>query len=388
MHGLISGLATRTHEVTVLSLASADEDLQPLIAETSRYARGVTVVPSPAWGMSLQKRRIAQLRSLASLHSFEWHQHLYPAFQKKLNELLQPGAFDVVSVEFAPMAAYCYGDAGGAQLVLDEHNIEYDIIRRTAVRETALLRKAYAAVNWRKLQREEHDAWRRFDGCVLTSERDRELLLQSMPGTTTAVVPNAVDLDSFAPGPDLPLPEPEKLLFFGALNYYPNEEGLVFFLQEIWPLLRAQRPRVELQIVGQHPPESILRRQGPGIEITGRVDDVRPYLSRAAAVLAPLRIGGGTRLKILEAMAMGRPVISTRLGAEGLEVAHDQHLLLADDPVGFAAQVGRVLDDPALAEALGSAARRLIQKRYGWAAAVTELEKFYASLGRSRAQAA
>ena len=388
MHGLISGLAARSHEVSVLSLASPAEDLRPLTAETSIYASQVTVVPSPAWGMSLRERRIAQLRSLASLHSFEWHQHLYPPLQAKLDQLLRPGAFDVVSAEFAPMAGYRYGDAGGARLVLDEHNIEYDIVRRTAARERALLRKGYAAINWRKLRREERSAWRRFDGCVLTSVRDQHLLLESVPGTRTAVVPNAVDLHYFQPGPDAPPPDRAKLLFFGALNYYPNEEGLIFFLDEIWPLLRVKRPALELQIVGQHPPESIRRRQAPGIEITGRVDDLRPFLSRATAVLAPLRIGGGTRLKILEAMAMGRPVVSTSLGAEGLDVKHDRHLLLADDPASFAAQLCRLLDEPKLAAALGAAAHQLILERYGWAAAVTELENFYASLAGSSRQAA
>src|SRR5262249_35918041 len=151
--------------------------------------------------------------------------------------------------------------------------------------------------------------------------------------------------------------EPGTILFFGAINYYPNTEGLLFFLDEVFPRIQEQYPAVRLLIVGQLPPPSIAARASEDVVVTGLVDDVRPYLERAAVVIAPLRIGGGTRLKIVEAMAMGKPVVATSLGAEGLDVVDGEDILLADTPEDFAGQVVRALGDAALARRLGEAAR-------------------------------
>ena len=259
--------------------------------------------------------------------------------------------------------------------LLDEHNIEYDIAWQTARAGGSAARRAYSAVNGRKVRDEELQAWTRFDGCTLTSARDQGLLLGDAPETRTAVVPNGVDLDLFQP---CARPrDPATLLFFGAVDYYPNTEGLLFFLNEVMPRLRATIPRVRLCIVGRRPPDSILARRRPDVEITGAVDDLRPYLERAAAVVVPLRIGGGTRLKILEAMAMGKAVVSTSLGAEGLDVVPERDLCIADDAAGFAEQIGHLLDEPERADRLGVAARRLVESRYGWAASVARLKAFY-----------
>jgi glycosyltransferase involved in cell wall biosynthesis len=172
------------------------------------------------------------------------------------------------------------------------------------------------------------------------------------------------------------VPEAQSLLFFGALNYYPNESGLGWFLDQVWPLLRKSHPGVTLKVVGQHPPESLKRRRDPGVEIVGAVPDLRPWLSKATATLAPLHVGGGTRLKILEAMAMGRPVVSTRIGAEGIDIADGEQVLLGDTPEAFAAQVRRTLDDAELCRRMGTAARRLVEEKYGWDAAVGVIERF------------
>ena len=250
--------------------------------------------------------------------------------------------------------------------VLDEHNIEYDIVRRTAGAEASALRRAYSAIEWRKVRREERHAWSHLDGCTLTSVRDQHMLLADEPTARTAVVPNGVDLDFFRPAPASLPRETQTLLFFGAIDYYPNTDAVLFFLNDVLAQLVARYPHLRVCIVGRKPPESILSQQSLGVEVTGVVDDIRPWLDRADVVIVPLRIGGGTRLKILEAMAMGKAMVSTSLGAEGLDVVPERDLLFADDAAAFAAQIGRLLDDPALGRRIGAAARRVVEARYGW----------------------
>ncbi len=193
------------------------------------------------------------------------------------------------------------------------------------------------------------------------------------------MVPNGVDVDEFSM--TVGAGESDVLLYFGAINYYPNQEAVLYFIDHIFPLIKQRRPNAKFRILGPGSPEAVLARQGNGVEVLGMVDEVGPHIERAAAVVVPLRIGGGTRLKIVEAMAKGKPIISTRLGAEGIDVVHDESALLADEPNEFAVQVERVLADPALAVRLGRGARRLAEERYSWRSIVTGLERFYEELG-------
>lgn len=303
--------------------------------------------------------------------------HVVPKLFDELRKMLESGRYDLVTFEFSQMAPYRRwlpnGDAGPA-FVLDEHNIEYEVLRRTAGGEGGSLRRLYNGINMRKLRREEWHAWRTFDGCTVTSAHDEALLLRAAPGTPTAVIPNAVDLDFFQPR--AAPAAPNTLLFFGAQNYFPNADGLRFFLQDILPLLKAAVPGAKLRVVG-HTPPSFRSLSSESVEMVGFVEDIRVEIERAAAVIVPLRIGGGTRLKIIEAMAMGKPVVSTRQGAEGLEVTSGREVLLADEPAAFAGAVARVLKDETLARSLGAMARRLVEDKYGWEAAVQRLEQFH-----------
>jgi len=380
LDGLMRGLSAR-HEVSLLSFArpgGADDDA---LAATLEYARTVVTVPYDVLDVDVGQKRLLQLRSLASRHSFETLLMRRPEFQSKLAELLTSTAYDVVQVEFSQMGSYqlLRREPRAPIFVLDEHNIEYDLTRRTAQAPGSLARKLYSAANWRKLRGEERSAWQRFDGVVLTSERDAELLHRDMPAVRTMVVPNGVDVDAFQPG-TAPR-DPATLLFLGAINYYPNTDGILHFLDNTWPLILEARPDARLQIVGMAPPPAVLSRRSDNVEVTGFVDDPVPYLARATVVVVPLRIGGGTRFKVVEAMAMGKAIVSTRLGAEGIEITPETHALLCDDSPGFAAAVLRVLNDAELADRLGGAARQLAVERYGWQAAVERLERFYAELG-------
>lgn len=389
LHELISGVAA-SNDVSVLSLVDPREDQEDAIRATEEYCRRVVTVSNPAYGAGRARKRLLQVASLGSVHSFEWLGHKGRPFHAALGQMLAH-RFDVVHFELGPMAGYAEvcrsGSAARPVLCLDEHNIEYDIVRRTAGAEADPLRRAYSAIEWRKVRHEERRAWSRLDGCTLTSVRDQRLLLEDAPSARTAVVPNGVDLDFFRPSSLLNVREPQTLLFFGAIDYYPNTDAMLFFLHDVFPRIVARYPRLQLKIVGRKPPESILAHRGPNVEVTGVVDDVRPWLDDADVVVVPLRIGGGTRLKILEAMAMGKAVVSTSIGAEGIEVVAERDLLIADDADALVEQTARLLNDPALGRRIGRSARGVVAARYSWRAAVERLTGFYGELLESRAWA-
>ena len=375
LDGLMRSLA-KNHELSLISFTASDEFKQMSLDATHQYCKEVVIFPDMEL-VARRDKRLLQARSLVSLHSFE---HLLVArrveFLARLQQLIERGGFDIVQVEFVQMAALKFQLPSDRRFrtVLDEHNIEFDIVKRTASAQVSAARRLYSAIDWRKLKREETRAWRWFDGVSVTSERDGAILKELSPGTKLSVVPNGVDIELFQP-PSAE-PEPDSLLFFGAMNYYPNADGLSYFLERVFPLILAKRPSTKLRVVGPAP-DSVKRLQGPNVEVTGFVDAVEPYIDRAAAVIVPLRLGGGTRLKIVEAMAKAKAIVSTRVGAEGIDVVNGESALLADDPQGFAAHVESVLSDRALAGRLGASARKLAEDRYSWPALVQGLERFY-----------
>jgi glycosyltransferase involved in cell wall biosynthesis len=369
----------RRHDVSVISFTATDEFKQMSLEATREYCKEVVIFPDMEL-VARRDKRLLQARSLLSLHSFE---HLLVArrveFLARLEQLIEAGNYDIVQVEFVQMAALRFRLPAGRRFrsVLDEHNIEFDIVKRTASANVSTARRLYSAVDWRKLKREEVDAWRRFDGVSVTSRRDASILSELEPRTRVSVVPNGVDIDQFRPATNEPARD--SLLFFGAMNYYPNQDGLTYFVEQIFPLILAKRPNTKLWVVGPAP-DSVKRLQSPNIEVTGFVDAVEPYIDSATAVIVPLRLGGGTRLKIVEAMAKAKAIVSTPIGAEGIDVVDGESALLASDTAAFAAHVESVLADAALAKRLGEAARRLAESRYSWPALVDGLERFYGEL--------
>jgi polysaccharide biosynthesis protein PslH len=389
LHELISGVAA-SNDVSVLSLVDPSESHADAIRATEEYCRRVVTVSNPTYHTGHARKRLRQLASLGSSHSYEWLGHSEGSFRAALEQMLAH-RYDIVHFELAPMAGYASAcdRAPGTRpiLCLDEHNIEYDIVRRTAAIEASPLRRAYSAIEWRKVRKEERYAWTHLDGCTVTSVRDQEMLLADEPSAHTAVVPNGVDVDFFRPGSPNAAHGPPTLLFFGAIDYFPNTDAMNFFLHDVFPQLVARYPGLRLSIVGRKPPEAILAQRSGNVEVTGVVDDLRPWLARADVVIVPLRIGGGTRLKILEAMAAGKAVVSTTLGAEGLAVVPERDLLIGDDASGLVKQISRLLDDRELGRRLGAAARELVVARYSWKGAVETLSGFYAELLEARAAA-
>lgn len=372
VHGLITSLPA-PHSVSLLAFAQRGQQNVEVATEIRERCDDVVIVPNERRAISGAPKRALQLRSLLSGRSFERHVHERPAFQAALDRMCGRSQFDVVQIEHSFMAQFRFPSA--AALVLDEHNVEHEIRSRTMAVVRPGPRKVYDYLNHLKLRAEEERSWQDVDACAVTSPRDEATVRGALPRALTAVVPNAVDTAFFSPGG-----EPRErgtILFYGTLSYYPNLDGLLFFLREVMPIVRRDHPSARLKVVGADPPEAVRRYEASDVTFTGFVPDLRPHLASASVVIAPLRIGGGTRLKVLEAMAMAAPVVSTSLGAEGIAVTSGREVLLADTAETLAAEVIRVLRDDALAAELGAAGRRLIETSYDWRASARALVALY-----------
>lgn len=358
------------HRVTVLAYGDHPRDASTL--------RGVgvevSVVGPPVLGRG--GKRVAQLASLASRRPYQYSALQTRAMQRELDTLLETSKFDVVQVESSQMSTFDF--RGHPVVVIDEHNIEYELLSRSFKTERSVRRKLFNAVEYVKVRRAEQAAWQRADGCLLTSRREETAVHQVAPSVPTAVVPNGVDPEYFSPSPE-PI-DPDSILFMGQLAYRPNLDAVRYFMREILPLIVQAKPSAKLTVAGYGKPDVLASLKGANVEATGWVPDIRPYLRRSAVVVVPVRMGSGTRLKVLDGLAMGKAVVSTSLGCEGIDVSHGEHLLIGDDPQTFANHVLTVLRDPFLAIELGRRGRGLVEDKYSWSAVTAGLEAFYGRL--------
>jgi glycosyltransferase involved in cell wall biosynthesis len=379
VHGLMTHLARR-HDLTAVVLVDNEFDIEECRRAMQAYCREVVLVPNP-YGRDGLTKRLLQFRSLASTRSFERLRVTVPALQQALDEVLRARRFNIVNLEFSFLGHCDLRQAPPGErlprLIVDSHNVDYELARQYAHAGGSLTRRLYAAANWRKLRREELRTYRDADGVYLCSAADERRLLDQVPGVRTAVIPNAADVEYYQPRPTDPPLDSRTVVFFGLLSYFPNVDGVTHFVHDIWPRIVDAHPDARLKIVGGRAPPSLLALAGPRIELTGFVPDLRPHLAAAATVVVPLRLGGGTRLKIVEAMAMGKAIVSTSLGAEGIEAVPGDDLLVEDQPAAFADAVSRLLTDPGLAARIGQSARRLAVQRYSWSRAAQALEGFY-----------
>jgi glycosyltransferase involved in cell wall biosynthesis len=253
------------------------------------------------------------------------------------------------------------------------HNIESQIWFRRAHQSRTLPERAFSSLQARKMEWFERKALKHRQGIAAVSAEDAEQL-RAWGVQGVSLVENGADVDQFMPVREAP--HADRILFFASLDWYPNLDSLEYFLKAILPLVVRSRPGARLQVVGKGPAPGLEKQVSgfAGVEFVGEVTDVRPYLAQAAVVVVPLRIGGGSRIKILEALAMGKAVVSTSIGAEGLAVGHGIHLLLADTPADFASRTVDLLTSPQECRRLGGNGRRLVVEHYSWDRAAGALE--------------
>jgi sugar transferase (PEP-CTERM/EpsH1 system associated) len=355
----------RDHEVTYLALAGP-ADAPESFGRATEYCHKLVTV---GWG----ERRKFSARfyidlglNLASSLPYALEKYRSAAMRRATERELNRDRYDVVVCDFlAPSVNFDPG--GGVASVLFQHNVESMIWRRHYETEANRLKKAFFHNQWRKMLAYERAACRRFDAVIAVSEVDRDLMRDEFGVSAVYDVPTGVDTDYFSPSGKAGR-EPHGLVFTGSMDWLPNEDAIRYFSEQVLPRVKRSIPDVKLTVVGRNPHASLVEmgKRDPSVVVTGRVEDVRPYMERASAYVVPLRIGGGTRLKIYEAMAMGKAVVSTTVGAEGLPVRDGIELLLADTPEAFADSVVRVLSDETVAGALGANAAALVRERFGW----------------------
>jgi glycosyltransferase involved in cell wall biosynthesis len=367
---LVQGLA-RVHDLTLLSYIEPEQRAQ---VDGLRQRCGIEVEAVEWRPRSRRAKRLAQVASLASLAPYASRELRRPAMQEAIDAVCARTRFDVIQLESSLLCSFDLPP--GPRLIIDEHNLESEVHARAGARERSRTRRLFGAIEAARLRRFERACWKRADACIVTSPREEPLIRAHAPETDVAVVPNGVDLDQFRPAADAALPD--TAIFNGRLDYRPNLDGASWLVEEIWPRVLERRPGARLAIVGRGDRRDLDRLRSPSVDVTGEVPEVIPLLAAAAVVLVPIRMGGGTRLKVVEGLAMGKAMVSTTLGCEGIDVRDGVHLVIEDDADAFAQAVFAVLAEPERAAMLGRNGRALMEGKYSWELGSTRLLALYA----------
>lgn len=361
--------ASRLADITLLAVFKRDilpgeYDLEEAKRELGKLCRRIEVVHLP-----IESSRAALYgMALSSLFtrdplSINWVKSA--GMRGQLRLLLQKTQFDLVHFDTISLAAY-RDEVGQIPKILNHHNIESHLLKRRTLFEKNPLKRLYYALEGSKLERYERTACAEFDTNFTVSELDKERLLQLVPGVRADVMANGVDVDYF--NPNGAAVTPGNLLMASGMNWFPNRDAVLYMCNEIWPLLVAQMPELSWTVVGASPPQEVidLAARDPRVTVTGFVNDVRPYLAQAEIYLCPMRDGGGTRVKILDALAMGKAIVATTMGYEGIDVTPGKNVLVADTPQAFVDQIRRLHSNPELRRSLGQEAHRLAVDSYSW----------------------
>lgn len=368
------------YELSLLSFARPDEDpiSSPALAELRKYCRRVELVPHPPARSKFIRLRESLFGRLPDLAK----RLASPAFETALTQILGAENFDVIQCEALEMVPFLVNRPGlTARLVLDEHNAEYLLQRRIFEQDwkSGWKRRPAALYSWlqaRRLTAYERKALARFDRTIAVSQPDRAAVESLFPTRhPIAVIPNGIDLDEFRPGP-VEDEKPDTLVFTGTMDFRPNVDAVTWFVREVWPLILIKKPKAQFFIVGRRPSPAVAALQyQPGIEVTGEVADARHFVRKSALYVVPMRMGGGVRFKVLEALAMGKAVVTTGMGADGIDLTGGGEAVIADTAGDFAREVLALLDDPGRRETLARQGRRFVEKNFDWRRITPLLDK-------------
>lgn len=366
---LLKALATR-HEVSLATLLTSKSE-KVFLGRFEPFCRRVGFVMK-------ERTRARRLWDIATSAVVSVPYLSYITRSEKMNRLVTEMSqdADIVQAEFPYAAQYILNTE--AFKVLDAHNVEADILRGRSNQQTTFGPWLYHHLQQKRMEKVERDLCSRMDLILTTSEDDRRQLMKF--NSWTEVVPNAID--------HLPRDtwdrDNKRITFTGLMRYTANVDGARWFCKEIWPLVRQKEPDAEFFIVGKSPVPAVRRLQGNGVHVTGEVESVSDYLLDTSVVVAPLRIGSGTRIKILEAMAHGKPVVSTRLGCMGLDIEDGRNICIADNAREFADLVVSLLGSSEERKRIGAEGRRVVEKKYTWRAVAESLADIYDNAKRQQ----
>jgi glycosyltransferase involved in cell wall biosynthesis len=372
---LLRAIANAGHEITLATFVEPEEP-GPTQRELSKVCKDSEIVVRHMESLSGSTNYVARLSSILSPSPYTLDRCRSDEMRARLEHRLRSDAFDVVlcdnvftTVNLPPTAL---------PLLMNSHNVEHVTLQRYAEQESNPFKALYARLEAGKLRRFEASAYKRAVFVMVCSRLDGELIEQLCPGVRTIVAPNVVDVHDYEmTGEEDPL----TVVYQGGMDWFPNRDALEYFVRAILPLVQKEMPGVRLIAAGRNPTPEFRARFShvPALEFTGTLPDLRPVIARAAICIVPLRIGSGTRLKILEGGAMSKAMVSTTIGAEGLDFVPGKEILIADDPAAFARSVVELLRDPARRKAMGEAARKRVSRDYD----VTALERSIADAFQS-----
>lgn len=378
--------AAKHHEVHALVFdqpASRPQGVTPqdCVEALRKFCAGVEWVPLPQDSLGLG-RYCRAFGAMVSGEPYEFRWLRSEEMSARLTNLASRFRFDVVHVDTLGLSPYglLVPHAGR---VLNHHDIESALVQRRASNERSAMRRAFWIRESAHLLAAERRWCPTFDANLVVSEDEGQLVKASCGNSAICVVPNGVDIEYFTPRPD---PGGAQLLFCGRLDQLANKGAITYFFESIWPQLTDRMKNVEINVVGKNPPAWLVRlsQHDPRVHVPGFVDDVRPYFQKSTVFVCPITDGGGTRLKILDALAMGMPIVSTTFAASGLRLYDGKHLLLADTPADFVSKVCRLLSDKAQRADLTLASREVVVSAYAWEVIGQRLRDAYAAANSLR----
>lgn len=372
----------KSNEVFLLAIAQrAHQDSEQKMCESvdalkkiCRYVKAFRVTSDS----NFLKWNFLLLANLLSRHPYSVMKFACPELAAEIRRLTAKEKFDLVHFDTIDLAEYAELTYG-LPSVMNHHNIESQLLLRRAQAESNPVIKAFMQYQANKLRKYEQAHCGKFDMNLVVSDQDLQGLSQLAPRARFAIVPNGTDTDYFKPAPQTLAPE---LIFIGGLKWYPNKDAMLFFCERIFPLILKRIPEVSINIIGREPPPGLknLAAQYPSIKLHGFVEDIRDLLARSSVYVVPIRVGGGTRLKILDAFASGKAVVSTSIGAEGIRYTNGENILIADTAELFATRVIELLENKELRSRLGTNARKLAEKEYSWQIIGKRLNQIYSEI--------
>jgi len=374
----------RQHQVTLLTYYGGQRD-PGYEAEIEREFPGAETIYTAALDGHFMAQALGYLGSALQSTPFAVSKFTHPKVQQRVAAWLDGQKLDVAVCDFLS-ASRNFPEKLATPTVLFQHNVESALWRRMASTESHPAKRLVYQIEAKKMLGYERSALGRFDHVIAVSEHDRQQFLAMDPRCSTSVVPTGVDTHKYSPAPPSHA-DPPRIVFTGSMDWEPNIDAVGYFCAEILPRIRAEFPTAVFQVVGRNPHPSVKQLASPFIEVTGTVPSVAKYLGEASVIVVPLRIGGGTRLKIFEAMAVGKAVVSTSIGAEGLDVQSGRDLILADDATTFAEAVNLLLRDAASRRRYEEAAVRLATQ-YDWSNIERRFSSILSEVSSARSQRA